>query len=82
MNNCLNCGHDAGDDNPQPRHCGECPPWTCEVCGQLCSAAELCSCWIPLEGMVLADLKAVFAGVDLSLEIQGPAVGAPEEAEK
>jgi len=26
-----------------------------------------CSCWVPLEGMCLADIKAVFAAVDLSV---------------
>ncbi|NED75337.1 hypothetical protein G3I51_24040 [Streptomyces sp. SID9944] len=42
-------------------HCGDCPPWTCEDCGQTCSMQEPCQCWIVLDGMSLADIKAVFA---------------------
>lgn len=52
-----------------PEHCGKCPPWTCAECGEKCSAEDLCSCWTSLEGMNLADLKAVFAASDMSLSL-------------
>jgi hypothetical protein len=42
-------------------HCGECPPWTCETCGQECSAAKLCGCWVQLADLATADIKALFA---------------------
>lgn len=66
---CRGCGASMGSDVPVPDHCGQCPPWTCDSCGQLCSMAEPCPCWTPLDGMCLADLKALFADIDLGLEI-------------
>ncbi|MEU3613456.1 hypothetical protein ABZ725_14230 [Streptomyces sp. NPDC006872] len=42
-------------------HCGDCPPWTCETCGETCSAAALCSCWVSFDGMTTADIKALLA---------------------
>ncbi len=68
QNPCLGCGHDAGPDVPTPEHCGHCPPWKCDQCGDICSMQHPCACWISLEGMSLADLKAVFARADLGLE--------------
>src|SRR6266496_534340 len=58
---CKGCGRTkseptgAPDDLFPTEHCGECPPWTCETCGEPCSAASLCSCWLSLEGLALAD---------------------------
>ena len=51
---------DPTDFFPSER-CGDCPPWTCEDCGQTCSAAALCGCWVRLDGLPLADVKALFA---------------------
>lgn len=60
-NACLNCGADAGTENPpNPQHCGNCPPWRCDQCGEMCTPAALCSCWIDLSGLPLADVKALF----------------------
>lgn len=42
-------------------HCSECPPWRCETCGMMDSAAEHCPCWIDLTSMPHADVKALFA---------------------
>lgn len=42
-------------------HCGDCPPWRCEDCGETCSAKALCSCWTDLTTMAHADVKALFA---------------------
>lgn len=65
MNPCKNCGSDVGDENPpNPQHCGNCPPTRCDDCGEMCEwhqGGRLCSCWTSLEGMTLADMKAVFA---------------------
>jgi hypothetical protein len=67
---CLGCGVPAGTaaSNPVPSHCGHCPPWTCDDCGQPCSMADPCACWISLDGMALADIKALFAASDLSID--------------
>jgi hypothetical protein len=64
---CTNCGatKPAPDGTPTDlfpsAHCGQCPPWTCQTCGEKCSAAALCPCWTSLDGMTTADIKAVFA---------------------
>lgn len=62
MNPCLHCGYDAGDENPpSPQHCGNCPPWRCDSCGEMSSNSALCSCWTNVADIPLADLKALFA---------------------
>ena len=64
---CKGCGatKPAPDGIPTDlfpsEHCGDCPPWTCETCGQECSATALCPCWVSLDGMTIADIKAIFA---------------------
>jgi hypothetical protein len=71
---CLNCGATMPSAASPPEtpvdvtpsgHCGDCPPWRCEDCGETCSAAAPCSCWIKLGGMPLADIKALFANDDV-----------------
>jgi len=66
---CRNCRAPVTAlDTPIPDHCGLCPPWRCEGCGEMdAPPPNSCSCWVPLEGMCLADIKAVFAAVDLSV---------------
>jgi hypothetical protein len=67
---CKGCG--AAKDNPTgdptdlspSLHCGECPPWRCGDCGQMCSAADLCPCWVKVDSLPLADIKALFAADD------------------
>ena len=63
---CTGCGatkpgptSDPTDLHPS-EHCGDCPPWICGDCGETCSAAALCSCWIRLDTLPLADVKALF----------------------
>ncbi|MFB7732799.1 hypothetical protein ACFC08_00065 [Streptomyces sp. NPDC056112] len=64
---CKGCGRTKPGPTGDPtdlfpsEHCGDCPPWTCEDCGEACSAASLCSCWVRLDTLPLADVKAVFA---------------------
>lgn len=64
---CKGCGRTKHELTGDPddffpsRRCGECPPWTCETCGEICSAAALCSCWVGFDGMTIADVKAAFA---------------------
>jgi hypothetical protein len=64
---CSGCGRTKSDPTGDPsdlypsEHCGDCPPWTCQTCGEVCSAKELCSCWVSLEDMGLADIKALLA---------------------
>lgn len=67
MNACSRCGTDAGSGVPRPNSCGSCFPVTCSDCGE--SDDRYCSCWISLDGMALADIKAVFAGSDLSINL-------------
>lgn len=38
-----------------------CPPYTCNDCGQSQPQREPCACFISLDGMALADIKALFA---------------------
>lgn len=81
MTNCKHCGAESGCGKPDcdgselpsctypPEHCDQCPPWICESCHELSSATEPCSCWTSLDGLPLADIKAIFAadgGFDLS----------------
>lgn len=64
---CLHCRATMPGPNGTPNdlvpseHCGQCPPWRCEKCGEMSSAADLCSCWTRIEDMALADIKALFA---------------------
>lgn len=64
---CAGCGATkpgptgTPDDLFPTEHCGDCPPWACDTCGEICSARSLCSCWLTFDGMSLADIKAVFA---------------------
>lgn len=70
---CLGCGRTAPEPQGDPtdlapsQHCGECPPWRCESCGEMCSATDLCSCWTSLDGLPLADIKALMALGDMSV---------------
>lgn len=67
MSECRTCGTKS-IEGLNPEHCGNCPPWTCEECGQPSHTDALCGCWTPIDDMPLADLKALFAASDLSLE--------------
>jgi hypothetical protein len=64
-----------GTDVPTPEHCNQCPPTACAECGEVCvwATGDLCSCWTSLEGMPLADIKALFAddcdGPGLSVDL-------------
>jgi len=89
---CKGCGHtkdhltgDPSDVFPM-EHCGECPPWRCEGCGEMDSAAKKCSCWIDITTMSHADVKALFAadgtfnvGTDGALSIGGSPCGCHQE---
>lgn len=58
-------------------HCGKCPPWRCEDCGQMSSSDKLCSCWIMFADLPFADVKALFARADLSLNLGQGKDGGP-----
>lgn len=49
--------------------CPECPPQICEICGGSFTYADLCFCWIRVKDIPLADAKALFADMDLSVDI-------------
>ena len=58
---CQGCNIPVTPEGFGPQHCGFCPPWDCPDCGGKDSMATPCSCWVPLEGKNIADLKAIFA---------------------
>ena len=64
---CKGCGRTKPGPTGDPtdlfpsEHCGHCPPWICEACGETCSFASPCGCWISVDGMPIADLKALLA---------------------
>ena len=39
----------------------ECPPYLCRDCGTKQPQTEPCGCWIKIEDVPLADIKAIFA---------------------
>jgi hypothetical protein len=65
---CKGCGRTKDGPTGDPtdlfpaEHCDQCPPWRCADCGEMDSFAARCRCWVSLEGMALADIKAIFAG--------------------
>jgi hypothetical protein len=62
-NRCDGCGTKFPDDTPTTANCRNCPPTPCEDCGgvNVWETGDLCSCWISLDALPLADVKAVFA---------------------
>lgn len=70
---CLGCGASKPGPDGSPtdifpsEHCGECPPWVCDGCGEMDSAKSPCHCWLDISTLNLADQKAVFASIGLSL---------------
>ena len=71
------CGHPKVEGHRQstPAHhppisgCPNCPPRKCDQCGEMDSADSHCACWISVEDIPLADLKALFASSDLSIAL-------------
>lgn len=67
---CTGCGTPTGShwpETPVPCRCEKCPPEKCDTCGQMDSVGNRCPCWVPLEGMAHADIKALFAEIGLGL---------------
>lgn len=64
MSSCTGCGRHDDADTPDSVQCHLCPPTVCEDCGGINHIAtdRMCSCWISLEGIPYADVKAIFAG--------------------
>ena len=80
---CDGCGATAVGPQGNPTdlgpslHCNLCTPWVCESCGQRTSMNDPCPCWISLDGLPLADLKALFAHADLSIDPRPTTEGEP-----
>jgi hypothetical protein len=73
---CTGCGATkpapTGDpsDHYPTEHCGKCPPWICEDCGETSSAADLCPCWQRFDDMPFADVRAALAGLGFDTAVQ------------
>ena len=76
---CQGCGIPVSPDGFAPQHCQYCPPWDCADCGGKSSVLSPCSCWASLEGMQVADVKALFA-TDGTFSIDVKAVSIPVES--
>lgn len=63
MTACLGCGSPSAEGDPTPSHCPRCPAEQCEDCGgwNVWLTGDMCSCWISVEDMPLAEQKALFA---------------------
>lgn len=66
MTTCLRCGHTFTASVPQPMSCNHCDPQPCVDCGD--PDDRSCPCWVAIEGMAHADIKALFAREGLSVE--------------
>ena len=53
---------------PNKFWCPECPKFTCDKCGGENGYDVICKCWTSLENMNLADLKGIFALMDLEID--------------
>jgi len=49
----------------------------CHFCGRSYDGDNCPACWQSIDGLPLADLKAIFADIDLSLTIPDPPDGSP-----
>ena len=84
---CVGCGSEIirndPSDFPAPiLRCGDCPPTRCEVCGEMDAMDRRCSCWVALDGMAPADIKAIFAADGtFNVETDGR-LSLPEEADR
>lgn len=70
MSICTGCHADLGEGSPPAHQCNHCGPVPCATCGGTNDLAtgESCPCWVSFEGLPLADIKGLLAGLDLSLE--------------
>lgn len=68
-NPCTRCGTDAGPDVPQPSACSNCSAVACATCGD--SDDRICPCWISLEGMARADIKAILTRGGFTVDMVG-----------
>jgi len=69
MNACQRCGAPFPEDLPTPSSCHLCPPVPCADCGG--RDDRNCPCWISLENDTLADSKAMFAAMGLTVSLTG-----------
>lgn len=69
MSVCRGCGAPANPANPPLDRCEACPPRVCPDCGYPDSFAAPCPCWVTVDGLPLADVKALLALGDLSVTV-------------
>lgn len=75
---CTGCGrtepYPTGlpwDLNPS-EHCGKCPPWRCEDCGEMSAAHALCPCWARFDNLPMADIKGLLTLDGFQLDHRPP----------
>lgn len=66
-NECLRCGFEHSTDNPQPSSCCHCLAVPCAICGG--PDDRVCSCWISLDGLPLADIKGLLVRGGFSVDL-------------
>jgi len=69
MAECQGCSTIHLGEMPDPDHCEHCPPWLCTRCGALTHFNDPCGCWVMLDGLTLADMKAVLAAAGLDVQV-------------
>jgi len=67
---CRCCGARASLDPSPVDGCPQCPPRVCDRCGQLDSPAVSCLCWVSVDALPTADLKALMAGLGADVEVR------------
>lgn len=72
---CEGCGKTRPEplDVPVTLQCRDCPPWHCERCDRTVDMDEHLKCGTCIQwfkGMPLADIKAAFADLDLSVAVR------------
>ncbi len=73
LRSCSGCGVVAlgsiETDGLDDGRCMHCPPVACVTCGE--PDDRCCSCWVSIENLPLADIKALFAAGDSPLVLGG-----------
>lgn len=74
MSSCAGCGDTwPVAEGPSAIHCGDCPPWRCDRCNKMVDIEAEVNCRICVQRfdeMSMADIKAEFAQIGLSVDVR------------